>query len=182
MKLKNTLYLLLITIVVAATACNQTSNSTIAGMSKEDSAKIAFYDKYFGSADFVPNEKNKPVDTLWAQKCVDLFKKLKGGCTDAELKRMFETESVSFKFNELTTWMADSLKGVKVDSMRVCLGVYEKNAQGRYTEIDKSLGKMTVFLWPYYNGAKAKRPKITNNKQTEEEEEVEPFNFGTLNP
>lgn len=178
MKLKNTLYLLLITIVVAATACNQTSNSTIAGMSKEDSAKIAFYDKYFSDQNGVVQKSiNTRIPIIEAESCLAFFNQIKKNRTPNELGQLFKTESIGFNKNELINYLV-SLQ--KTDSIRVYLGAYDQRILASHNKPDSLAGKMTVIMWPYLGSKRATRTAKANIKQTEEEEE--PFNIGTIHP
>nr|MBC7613290.1 hypothetical protein [Pseudopedobacter sp.] len=180
MKLKKHNYLLLFIAVLAFTACKQKSGNTAPGISPEDSMKIAFYDKYFlpGQA-LSPNSINTSVNAKLAQDCLDLFGKVKKNRIKNELDQMFKTESVSFKFSELSSWMNDSLKNVTFDSIRVCIGVYDKGLISAGNKPQSHIGRLTVFLWPYYQGKKALKPKVQGMTQ---DAVVEPFNFGDLHP
>ena len=182
MKLKNIFYLLLATVALVATACNQNSNSETAQMSSEDSAKVAFYNRYFDQASLLPNDKNRPVDTAIAKRCVGLYVTTKTKMDVSAVKKMLKTESVSFQIAELKPWLDSTLRGVKFDNMRICLGVYDTDAlrDGGRTEMSDA-GRLTVYLWPYAGNKKAVKPK-KNPTKDDEEEQVEPFNLGTLNP
>ncbi|HET8830071.1 MAG TPA: hypothetical protein VFM79_12055 [Pelobium sp.] len=178
MKLIKICVLLLASVAIIATACNQQTNSSSYELSPSDSAKIAFYDKYFLESDgFIPNEKNKPVDAAIAEKCVDLYLSTKGRLNPKEIKKMLSTESVSFKMAELTPWLQDSLRNVKFDNMRVCLGVYDVPALENGNKPDSLAGKLTVYLWPYLGDEKA--VKSTNGAQPIK---IKPFNLGDLHP
>lgn len=146
-----------------------------------DSFKIEFYDRFFSNFNKEKfNSINVSVDPKWAKVCTDLYTDLKAK-TDVDLvKNMLHTNSVSFNFFELQDWMNNTLSGVKFNNIRVCFGVYDKDTVtigGVEHKIRK--GKLTVFLWPYLGNEKATRPKLGVEPG---EEEVEPFNIGTLNP
>lgn len=149
----------------------------------DDKLKIAFFDKFFGD----DNKKNldsinTSVDPKWANECTELYKTSKTAMDLTVLKQMLQTESVSFQFSELKDWMNKTLLNVNFNNIRVCFGVYNKDVitiENKPTKLSK--GKLTVFLWPYLDDKKATRPKqgfVTDV----EEEEVEPFNIGSLHP
>lgn len=178
MKMNNLLLVGLITILFYCSCTNNGSTvTTSATLSEEDSAKIAFYDKYFaGELGIVPNDKNKPIDPKIAQICVDEYLKIKKGDLN-DIKQMLKTESVSFELKQLTSWLTDTLKNVPIDTIRMTFGVYESQYIQHTQRPDSLKGKVSLFLWPYYKGKKARKPKSSLG-----DEEVEPFNFGDLNP
>lgn len=163
--------------MLATTSCQEKSNSSTPQMSEVDSAKIAFYDKYFGQEGFVPNVENRPVDPEIAQKCVALYDSISGKMDPKELKQMLITRSVSFDTRDLTHWMQDTLKGVDYDNMRICLGVYNDEAIQNGGKPKGETGRLTVYLWPYLGDNEALIP--TKDAQGGK---VKPFNLGTLNP
>lgn len=181
MKLKPVFYLLLATLAFGAIACKQNSSSSTAQMSSEDSAKIAFYDRFFDQENLLPNDKNRPVDTAIAKRCVGLYIDAKAKMDMNTFKKMVQTESVSFQMAELKPWMDSTLRGVEFDNIRVCFGVYDVGAlrDGGRTEMSDA-GKLTVYLWPYLGNEKAVKPKV--NPVTGGRDFVEPFNLGNLLP
>lgn len=146
-----------------------------------DSFKIAFYDRFF-SASEKKNTKsvNEIVDPKWANDCTHLYKTFKGSTDFNILRRMFETDSVSFQFTELLDWMNVTLKDVNFDKIRISFGVYNRELVDSSGKPVDSEGRLTVFLWPYLGFKRATRIVVKSGRETEEE--VEPFNIGDLHP
>lgn len=188
MELKNTFYLLLVTMAFAVTACNnqKTAKSfnpadSNCAMSKEDSAKIAFYDKYFLVSDsLVSSNKNRPVNPDTARECTMLFDSTVVRMDPAKLKQMLITRSVSFNTQDLTNWMSKTLDGVNYNNIRVCFGVYNKHVIDLSGKPQSEIGRLTVYLWPYLDGKEPLVPNKTSGKDGPGK--IEPFNFGNLQP
>ena len=184
MNLKTHIYLLLILVGIAFTACNQQSQSTTSLISAKDSMKIAFYDKYFLEKEGLNGNKlKKPVNPDSADLCISNFEDIKLKFNSKDIKTMLRTKYVEFNFKELSHWMTGTLNGVDVDSIRVCFGAYTQSYLDTYRGVGsteaKNLNKrLSVFLWPYFKGSKATKKK----KGTKQDELVEPFNLGNIHP
>lgn len=81
-----------------------------------------------------------------------------------------QSQSVSFAGKELMAWMAQTMP--YADELRVCLGVYPPT--------DPNAGRITIILWPYKDGRPATKPVIEGKDG--DQEEILPYNNGTLNP
>lgn len=177
MKLKTPIYLSLILVGLALTACNQKSSNTTSSISSEDSMKIAFYDKYFAPSSDISKSINKVVRASAADSCVNRLDTIVNIKKDINrMKKMLETQSVGFRLNELTDWINQNLDSTKVDEIRICFGVYDKKYLDEYNNNQsvKFNNRLTVFLWPYKNGSRA-LSKMNGD-------EIQPFNIGTLYP
>lgn len=177
MKLKTQGYLSFILVGLAFTACTQKSQNITSPISSEDSIKIAFYDKYFAPSSSISKSINKVVRASAADSCINRLDTIVNIKKDINrMKKMLETQSVGFKLNELTDWITKNLDPNKVDSIRICFGVYDKKYLDEYNsnQSAKFNKRLTVFLWPYMNGRRA-LSKMNGD-------EIQPFNIGQLFP
>jgi len=83
-----------------------------------------------------------------------------------------QTQSISFTSKELLLWLNETMPFA--DELRVCLGVYPPGAENP--------GRITSILWPYKDGKPATRPTIEGKGGGDDEEEIPPYNNGTLQP
>jgi hypothetical protein len=74
-----------------------------------------------------------------------------------------QTQDVAFTSNSLSEWMAEAMQ--HANEIKIFMGVYPEDAP--------SAGRLTVILWPYQDGERAKDT---------EGNEIEPFNDGQNGP
>lgn len=89
---------------------------------------------------------------------------------DVDMAR--QTHSISFTGVELMKWLSEVMPFA--DELRVCVGAYLDGT-------DKA-NRLTAILWPYKDGMPARKPKIEGKGGGDEDEEIDPYNGGTLNP
>ena len=82
-----------------------------------------------------------------------------------------QTQSISFTSREFYQWLTGVLQ--YMDELRVCIGVYPDGEHA---------GRITSILWPYKNGKPAKKPKVQGKGGGDDDEDLEPYNVGSLNP
>jgi hypothetical protein len=85
-----------------------------------------------------------------------------------------QTHCVEFASDALLAWMGSVSS--YCDQFRICPGRYPKGHEYE--------GRLTVIIWPYKDGKPAVKPKDPGNGGTgdDDDEPVDPFNEGTLNP
>ena len=83
-----------------------------------------------------------------------------------------QTHSVSFTSKELLNWLSEVMP--YADELKVCLAEYPNGYE--------HAGRMTTILWPYRDGRPATRPKIEGKGGGDDDEEIPPYNDGTLDP
>jgi hypothetical protein len=176
MKLKTHIYLLLILVGLAFTACNKQE------LTEDQKMKIAYYDQNFEKSK--GNSFDKPVDAAMALKCINFFTDKRDRIKfyrTGEIKRMLETEAVGFELNKLKDWL-NSLPVGNVDTIRVQFGSYTPEAitiEGQSMDLEN---RLTVFLWPYKNKKMAVSPNINNSTKQVSSVLISPYNIGQLYP
>lgn len=182
MNLKTNHYLLILITILAFTACKQPAEKTDNNQSilnKEDSMKIAFYDYYFNqnSSKSIESILDRRVNIDSAKASLVRFKDLSTNLNPAELRKMFTTESVSFKLSNLQPWL-DSLRlYTNTNELRICFGIYSSKFLASVNKPTKDAGRLTIYLWPYNNSAPAQYDKMKQNDR-----DAEPYNIGELHP
>lgn len=83
-----------------------------------------------------------------------------------------QTHCVKFPSDALLAWMGSVSS--YCDEFRICMG--------RYPKEHVNAGRLTVIIWPYKDGKPAVKPPDPGNGGGGEEETIDPFNEGTLNP
>lgn len=83
-----------------------------------------------------------------------------------------QTHSVSFTSKELLKWLSEVMPFA--DELRVCVGAYLEGTE--------KANRLTAILWPYKEGKPARKPKVEGKGGGDEDEEIDPYNSGTLNP
>jgi hypothetical protein len=80
-----------------------------------------------------------------------------------------QTHSVAFTSAELLDWL--NQVSPYADEFRICMGAYQQEPNDR----------ITTIIWPYKNGQPARKP-LSQGKDGEGDELVDPFNDGSLEP
>lgn len=113
---------------------------------------------------------NQPISPELAN---DMIKNYITYMTDHGIDMNEQTHCVEFSSNALLGWMGSV--SAQTDQFRLCIG--------RYPEWHVNGGRLTVIVWPYKDGQPATHPiQLPGEPGGDPEDEIEPFNEGTLNP
>jgi hypothetical protein len=110
---------------------------------------------------------NRPIPISEAN---DMIQQYLTYMTDHKIDMKKQTQSVSFVSQDLLSWM-DGIKKY-TDEFRICLGVYPAG--------NANAGRITVIVWPYWEGKPAKQPDA--GKSGGGNDGIKPFNQGQGNP
>lgn len=107
--------------------------------------------------------------------------------SQATLKNLLKTESVSFSLSSLKDYLENISKKSDADQVRICFGVYTDDYIKTYKRPKTVKGMMTVFICPYNGNIPAKYNSGQNSfsktkSSTLDDTEVAPFNFGQIYP
>jgi hypothetical protein len=106
---------------------------------------------------------NQPISV---SKATQMMSEYRSYMTSLGVSINNQTQTVSFDPAILLPWLTNVQSNM--DELKVCLSVYPST--------DPNAGKITVALWPYKNGQPA--TETVKGVVTE----IEPFNYGTLEP
>lgn len=181
MKKKNLYPSLLILLVAIATtySCGDkktsTDNSntqTQSDISKEDSAKIAAYDFFFGKSKLVDSDLASPVEDAFVVECLRSFDFEFRDNPKMNIKNIKKayTSYASFEGDSLAEWVNDMHKNTNTTDFRIYLGVYSKKAgdiiygdesisRAKRDSVKAKRGRLTIIISPYYNNDPAEYDK-----------------------
>lgn len=113
---------------------------------------------------------NRPISILLAEAMIADYLVY---MTEHQINMKDQTHCVKFSSNALLSWMG-SVSSYS-DEFRICMG--------RYPQDHEHAGRLTVIIWPYKDGKPAVKPKVPGGPiGGGDDEPVDPFNEGTLNP
>lgn len=110
---------------------------------------------------------NRPISVALANA---MIKDYIGYMTQHGINMQDQTHCVEFSSDALLGWMGKV--SAQADQFRVCFG--------RYPDGHEHAGRLSAIVWPYKDGKPAK--KTTVEGKGGEEDDIEPFNEGSLNP
>lgn len=178
MNKKTNYYLLAILVALFFTACHQEKKETVSSLSKEDSLKIAFYDRYFGDSDqasLIESKMDVPVNPDSAQLCIDNYVSIRKSMNPKLLSKMLKTNYLSFNLKSLKKWLTNNVSDSKFTDIRIYFGAYTKDVLANAGKPDSLANRLTVFLWPYNKN----NPSISRDVANQQ---IQPYNFGQIYP
>lgn len=180
MKTRTNYYLLGIFIALIMSACHQEKKEVTSSLSKEDSLKIAFYDRFFGDSDnskaaLIESKMDRPVNPDSAQLCVDNFVSIRKTMNPKVVSQLLKTNYISFNLKDLKNWLQNDVGNSQFTDIRIYFGAYTKDVLRNAHKPDTLENRLTVFLWPYNKN----NPSISRDGANQQ---IQPYNFGELNP
>jgi hypothetical protein len=85
--------------------------------------------------------KNKPVDLVLAEECMDKFAQMYSNTTDPKILNTYST-SIVYDKEDLINW----IKSIKSDSVEIAFGVYTDAFAQKY---GVHTNRLTAFVCPY---------------------------------